>query len=194
MLGVTPKRFNPVDVFRASDEFIVTVINPEMSINADVHKPIVAAPSICVDHAVRVDLATDNGLQRSFGGAWDDFGVDAVAAFEKAKDDRFPACATSSFAPNAFGAEVGLIGLEVALKWRLSRTGLGHASADALVDGIGATKRQTRELSCISRSQIKCKKAHKLTKLNLADFRTAIVPVFPNHFKKLACVEHMFAS
>jgi hypothetical protein len=33
-----------------------------------------------------------------------------------------------------------------------------------------------------------------LSKLGFADFRTAVVPVFPNHFKKLACVEHMFAS
>lgn len=43
MLGVTPKGFNPVDMFRASDELIVDVINPEMSINANVHKPTLAA-------------------------------------------------------------------------------------------------------------------------------------------------------
>ena len=48
MLGITSKRFNLVGVVRTSDEFIVAVIHPEMSINADVHKPIVAAPSISV--------------------------------------------------------------------------------------------------------------------------------------------------
>ncbi len=77
MLGITPKRLSPVDVFRTSDEFIVTVTHPEMSINADVHKPIVAAPSIRMDHTVGVNFAANNGLQRSFGGIGNDLGVDA---------------------------------------------------------------------------------------------------------------------
>jgi hypothetical protein len=33
-----------------------------------------------------------------------------------------------------------------------------------------------------------------LSKLGFADFGTTVIPVFPIHFKKLACVENMFAS
>jgi hypothetical protein len=33
-----------------------------------------------------------------------------------------------------------------------------------------------------------------LPKLGFADFRTAVVTIFTNHFMNLACVEHMFAS
>lgn len=40
----------------------------------------------------------------------------------------------------------------------------------------------------------KRKKPHKLTKFGFANFRTAVVPVYPIHFKKLACVEHILAS
>ncbi len=179
MFGVTPKGFNSIDVFRAPDELIVAVINLEMSINANVHKPIVAAPFICMDHAVRVDLAADNCLQRSFGCIWDDFGVNAVAPFKKTKDDCFATSTASSFTPNAFGAEVRLVDFEIALKWGLSSTGLGHARADTLVNGVGAAKRQTRQLGCISGRQIKRKKAYQLTKLSFADFRTVVVPIFP---------------
>ena len=194
VLGVAPKRFNSVDMFAASDEFIVAVINPEMPINANIYKPIVATPSICMDHAVGVDFASNNGLQRGFGGVGDDLGVDAVTSFEKAKHNGLAACSATSLASNAFWPKVRLISLKFTCKRRLSRTGLSHTSADALVDGVGAAKRQTCEFSRISGCQIKCKKTHKLTKFGFADFGTAVVPIFSNHFKKLACVEHMFAS
>ena len=78
MLGVTPKGFNTVDVFGASDESIIAVINPEMYINVVVHKSIVAACA-SVDHAIRVDIAADNGLQCNFGGVRANIGVGAVA-------------------------------------------------------------------------------------------------------------------
>jgi hypothetical protein len=32
------------------------------------------------------------------------------------------------------------------------------------------------------------------SEFGFADFPTAVAPVFYNHFKKLACSEHMFAS
>ncbi len=60
----------------------------------------------------------------------------------------------SSFAPNAFGAEVGLVGVKIALKWRLSR--LGHARADALVDGVSVTCRQFPYQSKFQKSEV-CK-------------------------------------
>lgn len=196
MFGIAPKRFNPVDMLGASYKFIVAVINPEMPINANIHKPIVATPTIGMDHAVGVNFATNNALQRGFGGVGDDLGVDAVASFEKTKHNGFAACSATSLASNAFRPEVGLIGLEFTCEGGLSCAYLSHtgAGADALVDGVGAAKRQARELGCISRCQIKCEKPHKLAKFGFVNFRTALVPVFPNHFKRLACFEHMLAS
>ena len=45
LFGIAPKRFNPADILVASYKFIVAVINPEMPINANIHKPIVATPN-----------------------------------------------------------------------------------------------------------------------------------------------------
>ena len=174
------------------------MIDPEMPINPDIHQAVITPPAIGVDNAVGVDLAADDGLQRGFGGVWDDLGVDAVTALEQTKDDRFAAdlelLATSTLATNAFGAKVGLIGFQLALKGRLSCTGLGHTHTDALVNGVGAANRKPTQFSGICGGQIHSEQAHNLSKLGFADFRTAVVPVFPNHFKNLACVEHMFAS
>jgi len=55
----------------APGEFVLTVVDPEMLVKADVHQPIVAALAVCVDDAVDVGFAPDNGLQRGFGGVGD---------------------------------------------------------------------------------------------------------------------------
>jgi hypothetical protein len=174
------------------------MIDPEMAINPDIHQAIVAPPAIRLDNAVGVDLATNNGLLRGFGCIRDNLGVYAVTALEQTKDERFAAdiklLATSTLATHAFGANVGLIGFKLALKGRLSCTGLGHTHTDTLVNGVGAANRKPCQFSGICGGQIHSEQAHNLSKLGFADFRTAVVPVFPNHFKKLACVEHMFAS
>ena len=170
------------------------MIDPEMPINPDIHQAVITPPAIGVDNAVGVDLAADDGLQRGFGGVWDDLGVDAVTALEQTKDDRFAACSTPALATNAFGAKVGLIGFQFARKGRLSCTSLGHTNPDSLVNGVGAAKGKPTQFSGICGGQIHSKQAHNLPKLGLADFRTAVAPIFTNHFRKLACVEHMFAS
>jgi len=59
------------------------MIDPKMPINPDIHQAVITPPAIGVDNAVGVDLAADDGLQRGFGGVWDDLGVDAVTALEQ---------------------------------------------------------------------------------------------------------------
>lgn len=51
------------------------MIDPEMPINPDIHQAVITPPAIGVDNAVGVNLAADDGLQRGFGGVWDDLGV-----------------------------------------------------------------------------------------------------------------------
>lgn len=48
MLGIAPKRFNHVDMLGVSYKFIVAVINPEIPINANINKSIVATTTIAV--------------------------------------------------------------------------------------------------------------------------------------------------
>ena len=75
-------------------------------------------------------------MQRGSGGIGDDFGIDALASPQLAKDDGFAASATSALAPDALGAEVRLVDFETARKRRLGGTFLRQADADTLVDGI----------------------------------------------------------
>lgn len=42
-----------------------------------------------------------------------DFGIDTIASLEQTKDDGFAIRATPAFVPDAFGAKVGLINLEL---------------------------------------------------------------------------------
>ena len=170
------------------------MINPEMLVNSNIDQAIVATPTVGVNDAVGVHFATDNGLQRGFRGVWNDFCVYAATALEQSEHDCFSPSPATSFAANALRPEVGLISLKLALERGLSRTKLRHPTTNALEDGVGASNRQTRKLRSIRSSQIHSKEANKLSKLGFADFGTTVIPVFPIHFKKLACVENMFAS
>ena len=63
-----------------------------------------------------------------------------------------------------------------------------------LKDLIGASYRHTTLLSGVSCGQIKGKMENNLSKFGLADYRTAVIPIFSNHFKKLTYIKNMFAS
>lgn len=82
------------------------MIDPKVLVQTPINQPIVASPAIGVDDAIGVNFATDDGLQRGFGGIWDDFGINAVATFEQAKDDGFATRTTPTPAPDALGAKV----------------------------------------------------------------------------------------
>ena len=76
MLGVAPERLNAVDMPGSLDELIVAVVDPKVLFQADVNQAIVARPTVGMNDAVGVNFASNNGLQRGFGGIGDDFGID----------------------------------------------------------------------------------------------------------------------
>jgi len=92
--GKAPKQLNAIDVMFSPDELVVTVVDPEMLVKADVYQPVVAMPAVGVDDAV----APDNGLQRGFGGVGNNFRIDAIAAFEQTEDDGLAIGAPPAFA------------------------------------------------------------------------------------------------
>lgn len=49
-LGITPEALNAIDVMRARDELIVTVIDSIMLTVSDIHQHVVAAPTVGVDN------------------------------------------------------------------------------------------------------------------------------------------------
>ncbi len=191
-LGKTPERLNAVDMIGAFDEFIVAVIDPKMLIKANIDPPVITTPAVSMD--VRVNFTSNNGLQRGFGGIRHDLCVDMIAAFEQTKDDRFASRSTAPFTTHTTSTKVRLIGFTLARKRRML-SALSHRTlTHAQVNRIDATHGNTRQCCAFIGGQIKRKMAHNLSKLSLTDFGTCEVPVFLNHLKKLACINHMFAS
>ena len=119
--------------------------------------------------------------------------MDTVAALENIKDNVIAGdlelLGTSTLATNAFGATVGRIGFQLDLKGRLSCAGRGHMDTDALVKSVGVANRKASQISCVGSRQIHGKQTYNLPKLGFADFPSEI-PIFPNHFREFAHVEH----
>jgi len=138
-------------------ELVVTVVDPEMLVKSDVHQPIVAAPAVCVDDAVDVSFAPDNGLQRGFGCVGDDFRVDAIAAFEQTEDDGLAIGSTPAFATYPSSTEVGLVGFQFSGQRRTLKAPLVHAASDTQVDVVDRTHRYARQRSAFSGGQIQRK-------------------------------------
>jgi len=178
----------------SSDEFVVAVVDPKMPVKADVHQPIVATPAVGMDDAADVSFAPDNGLQRGFGGIGDDFGVNAIIAFEQAKNDRFAQRAPSAFAANPPCAKVRFIGFECAGQRRAFGTPSADPFADAQVNGIDRAHRYAGQGSAFSRRQIQRKVTNNLAEFRFTDFRTPKVSIFRSHNRKLACHKNMFSS
>ena len=194
MLCKTPRRLNSVDVLWTSDKPIIFMIYPKLLINTDVNQTVIASSSIGVNDAVGVHFPSNYEVQRWFGSVWNNFRVNTEPSFEKAKNDSLSTSPSASFVSDSFGSKVGLIGFNFNAKWRLSHTKFKHSMLNFLKDFIGASHRHTIQLSGFSCDQIKGKMANNLSKFGSTDFRTALIPIFLNHFKELTYFKNMFAS
>ena len=170
------------------------MIDPKVLFNTDVNHAVIASPSNGMNDTIGIHFPSDDGLQRRFGSVRNNFSVNTDPSSEKTKNDSLSAGPFASFASNSFGSKVGLIGFNFTVKWRLSRTEFKHSMPNFLKDFIGASNRHTTQHSGVSCCQIKGKMAKNLSKFGFADFRTAAIPIFSNHFKKLTYFKNMFAS
>ncbi len=63
-LCIAPEALDPIDVTFATGEPVGTVIDSKMLVKADIDQPIVTRPAIRMNHRCRIDVASDNALQR----------------------------------------------------------------------------------------------------------------------------------
>jgi hypothetical protein len=165
-----------------------------MPINPDIHQAIVAMPAIDMYNAVRAYLAPNNSSQFGLRGIWDDLGEDAIVSLEQTKDDGFSTCSAFALATNTYRAKVGFVDVGLASKRRLGCKILACTNRSVLEDHVDATNRTPGQFSRILGRKNHRKQVHNLSKIGLADLRTTKVTIFSCESKKLACVEHMFAS
>lgn len=110
-LGSTPKTLNAVDVDASplDRKDVVAVVDPIVFAVADVNEPVIASPTIGVNDASAVHLASDNGLQCAFFCVRDNLGVHFPIALEDAEDNGLRSSSAPSFALDAFRSEVRLV-------------------------------------------------------------------------------------
>ena len=190
----TPKRLNAVDVSITSGKLIVAVVDSVVLIKANIYQTIIASPTIRVNHTGNVYFASDNGLQNRFRGVGNNLGVDIIATLQKTKDDCLAASASASFTSDPLRAKVRLVSFQLTRKRRALGTPSTHTYTNTKIDGIDASYRNTAQCSTFSSRQIQCKMTNNDSEFSFAEFRTSVVPIFINHFMKLACFEYMFAS
>lgn len=182
----SPKAFNAVDMRMTSHELILAMIDPEMFSVTDINQAIISAPAIRVDDAVEGDASSNNALQRRFAAVSNNLGVNTAIALEDAKDGSFAKRATSAFALDAPGTEIGFVHFDLARKRRLTFTIVRNAFANAsqvTVDGVAVKACDCSDLSSI---QVERKQPNDMPELVLADSCTDCVPVFHSHDSRLA--------
>ena len=193
-LSKAPKGFNTVDMTITPNEFIVAMIDPKVLVKANVDQTIIATPAIGVDDAQRISFASDNRLQRTLRSIWNNLCVNLITTFKQTKDNGFTTSATATFTAHAPWAKVRLIGLQFAAQRRSLQAPPSHAGTYAKVDSVHAANGYTTQCRAFGSGQIQGKMFDNLTKLGFTKFRTAEIPIFVIHFKKLACIDYMFAS
>jgi len=107
--GKAPKRLDTVDVRGAEDEFVLAMADAEVTVEADGHQTVVAAPAVRVDQGGDVNFAAHDGLQGLLRTVGHDFRVHLPAALEQAEDAGFATGPAATFAPHAPRTEIAFV-------------------------------------------------------------------------------------
>ena len=74
----------------------MAVLHPEMLLIPQINQSVVSTPPVGVDDAFQGDASPDYTLESRFRAIRDDFGVDAIMAFEQSENNGLAASAPSS--------------------------------------------------------------------------------------------------
>lgn len=153
------------------------MVNPEVLRVADIHQPVVAAPTVGVDDRVERHPTADYGQKRALAAVWHDLCVDAAVPFEDAEDDSLARSAAPTLAPHAPRAEVRLIHLDLTPEGRLALTLFGDTDSDSEKDRGDALARQAGQLCNVGGREVERKVAHELAEFTPRYFRSPVVAV-----------------
>lgn len=120
-----PERLNAVDVSGPLYELVVAVVDAVVPVEAHIYQPVIAAPTVGVDHRSRVNFAPNEALQRLFRAIRYNFRVHLAPAFEQAENDGFAARPAAPFAPHPAWPKVGFVEFERPARLAPDRVGAG---------------------------------------------------------------------
>ena len=191
---VAPEGFDPVDVTLPADEFVLSMVDPAVLLEAHVYQAVIGLPAIAVDRTSAPNMSADQRQQRGFAAIGDDLGVDLSSSLQDAKDDGLAPGAASTFPADAIGAEVGFVDLHLAGKRRLSIASFRQSASDAEEDRIHGTHADPRHRGSFSGGQIKRKALHEVPEPGLRNLRTLEVLVLHRNGGPFMVSPFLFAS
>ena len=184
-LGETPEELDAADVRGAQHELVSAVADTEVPVKTDIHQPVVAAPTVGIDHGGHVNFTADNGLQGLFRAVGDDFRVHLPAAFEQAEDNGFATGPAGPFAAHPPGAEVAFVEFNCSVQFGRYWAPRLQAAAQAQVPIVDRAHAQAREPSRVRGCQIQGEESRQVAKFGLGNFAALIVAARELRNKKL---------
>lgn len=89
-LCIGPEGFDSVDMPSAVCKFVLPMMDTIMLFVSQINQSAISTPGVRMDHAVRIDSAANDGLERLPGTIGHDLGVDITSSPENAKHRGFP--------------------------------------------------------------------------------------------------------
>lgn len=184
-----PETLDPIYMPGFICKLIDMMIDAKMFLKTEIDKAVISDPAVSVNDGVETDFTAYNGLQSAFLAIRDDLGIDPVATFENAKDDRLARGSAATLSRHAPPSEIRLVELDfAALKRSVTFTLCKQPEPYFLEDRIHTFSRYAGQLARFRRRQIHRKITDYLAKFLLRDSGTAIIPVNCLHVSSLAPV------
>ena len=194
VLGETPKGLDAVDVVAAISELVFTVTHPEVLRVSNVDQSVVANPSISVNYRVEADSSTNEPLQSSLFGVWDDLSPHPVTTFQNPEHNRLFTGSAAPFPLDPPRTKVRLVNFYRPSEWCFGFADSRQAAANLEVDVIHRSNADTGHTRRRAGRQVLSEAAENLAKLGLVYFRRSIVLVNSFHHRSIALLFWRFAS
>jgi len=193
-LCIAPERLNTIDMPLTIRKLILAMVYPKVLVKTNVHQTVIAAPAIGMNHGAGFHMAADNTLERGFGAVRHNLGIDFALTLQESEHNRFAISPATAFATNPMRTEVRFIDFYRALQWRFQFARISNARPNLQVNTVHRPDGNSSQFSAASGREIQGKTPDKLPEFSFADFRTAVVPIFINHIRKLSHLNRCFAS
>lgn len=194
VFGVAPEGFDSVDVVFFDGEFVVCVTYSEVLSESDINQPVVANPTIAMNHRVQGDLSANQPLQGSFLGVWHNLSPHLIAAFQDAEDDGLVASSTSAFSLDPVRAEIRFVDFDDSAERGIGVGDGSEASAQLDENVVHRTNRHTGHPRRRTGRKVLSEASENLPEFGLSDFRRSVVPVNPFHYRSINPSQSCFAS
>jgi len=166
-LCIGPEGFDSVDMTSAVCKFILPMMDTIMLFVSQINQSAISTPGVRMDHAVGIDSAANDGLERLPGTIGHDLGVDMTSSLENAKHRGFPIGATSSFPFHTPCAKIRFVNFNLTSEGRRLLTEGSDPFPDLMqiaVDGVPVQPGQNTDFLSV---QIQGKVPRQLPKFGL---------------------------